>query len=246
MTRIEYCQHRRKLTSSSCKKRSASIKSLFLWLFRLCRSIQRMGCLNELGLLPLKSNKVDDSVTSKRIWCKFFGCLSDYRDDSGNTFNTLNIIMAFVLLGTMSDKEKIDLLYENLDWQCRGYVQRSMIKLFIENFCVVGGEMVPYYAEDTYNSMPGLKDFRELWCWAVKQAPEHILKKVASDWPRLNKQEFVLTLSSEKYRFLFNAVLLRRWLIKKYKEEFVKHKELQTGKSRISEVQFNTTDKDLV
>jgi len=194
--------------------------------------------LNELGLLPLKDNKVDDLVTSKRIWFKFFGCLSDCRDDTGDTFNTLNIIMTFILLGSISDKEKIDLLYENLDWQCRGYVQRSMIKLFIENFCVVAGEIVPYYAEDMYTLMPGLKEFRELWSWAIKQTPDYILKKLASDWPRLNKEEFTTTLYSDKYKFLFNAVLLRKWLIKRYKDDFVRHKE------KAKAVNFNNTKFD--
>ena len=192
--------------------------------------------LHDMGLLKLKDGKVDkeDLRTNRKEWTKFYGCLSDYRDDSGETFNTLNVVMTFILLSSGTEQEKVKALYENLDWQCRGYIPKNMIRLFIKNFCVVSGEILPYYAEDTYLSTVNLKEMRTLFGYGIERAPDYLTKRIVRDWPRLNKEEFISTLEEESYRFLFNAVLLRRWLVKTYKEEFEKQSKLSPKRLRLS------------
>ncbi len=192
--------------------------------------------LAELGLIKFKDGKVDveELRTNKKIWTKFFGCLSDYRDRSGDTFNTLNVVMAFILLSAGTVKEKVAVLYENLDWQCRSYVPRNMIRLFIKNFCVVAGEISPYYAEDTCSSTTKLPAFRALWVYAIEKEPEALTKKVTWSFPRLNKKEFMDTFTKEDYEFLFNSITLRRHLIKTYREEYEQLRRTSPKKPRLS------------
>jgi len=142
--------------------------------------------------------------------------------------------MTFILLGPGTQQEKVLFLYENLDWQCRGYVHKSMIRLFLKNFCVVAAEVVPYYAQDTYLSTVDLKDMVLLWNYGIGRAPDHLTRKTIRDWPRLNKSEFISTFDTEKYKFLFNATLLRRWLVKSYEDEYREFMKTSPKKQRMS------------
>ena len=191
--------------------------------------------LSELGLISLKDNKVDkDRLKSSKSWTKFYGCLTDYRDNTGETFNTLNVIMCFILLSNGTEQEKVALLYENLDWQCKGYVHKKMVRLFIKNFCVVSGEILPYFAEDILDESIKLREMKEMWAWAVERMPDSLTTKIIRERVSLNKEEFVKTFLDGKYKYLLNTVLLRRKMVETYAEEYEKAKKLTSVKPRLS------------
>jgi len=191
--------------------------------------------LNELGLLKLGDNKVDkEKLKLNKNWVKFYSCLSDYRDETGETFNTLNVIMSFVLLTKSNKEEKIAALYENLDWQCKGYINRKMIRLFIKNFCVVAAQILPYFAEDVLDSKMNLKHLRDLWIWVTDKMPEELTTKIMRERLGISKEDFASTFSEDRFRFLFNAVLLRRHMTKDYEKQFEDQKKATPRKTRLS------------
>ena len=196
-----------------------------------------LRALIELGLLkPSRTQaeqkeelKLTEEIDLEQLrgvvyWRKFYSCLSDYTDESGETFNTLNVLICFILLASATVEEKIKLLYETLDWQCKGYVHKKMVRLFIKNFCVVAGEILPYFAEDVYNITIKLKSLKAQWVWVVSKMPDDFTEKVMRERPAIKKEEFISTFSSENYSFLFNATRLRQKMLELYAKDYEKEK----------------------
>ena len=193
-----------------------------------------LRALVELGLLKPSRAQTEESKQTKEIdleqlrglvyWRKFYSCLSDYTDESGETFNTLNVLICFILLASATLEEKVKLLYDTLDWQCKGYVHKKMVRLFMKNFCVVAGEILPYFAEDVYNITIKLKSLKAQWVWVVGKMPDDFTEKVMRERPAIKKEEFISTFSSENYSFLFNATRLRQKMLELYSKDYEKEK----------------------
>ncbi len=175
-----------------------------------------------------------ERLKQDKRWAKFYGCLSDYRDETGNTFNTLNIVMSLILLANGTHEEKVRRLYENLDWECKGKVDRSMVRVFVKNFCVVSGQVLPYFAEDIYDNPVNLKSTESLLAFAVAKMPDKLTEKVMRGRQDLSKEDFVAVFASTKYKYLFDSVMLRRRMVEKYKAKFERKQRALPKSPRLS------------
>lgn len=186
--------------------------------------------LVELGLLNLQTISEDQKIDKTKLldnrnWSRFYRSLSDYRFESGETFNTLNVLMCFILTTNNPQKEKVEALYDILDWQCKGLVNRKIIRLFIKNFCVVAGELLPYYAGDPPDHPIAFDRLKNLWRWVIEVMPSEITTKIMRERVCITKSDFVSLLKEDEYDFLFNAILLRNYMRVTYEARYKEIKE---------------------